>query len=143
MLTIVRLGQQLRKRGYTVHIANHGEEALTHIASTRLWTENNGTGSDLTVVLMDVEMPVMDVCQKHVSIVFLIMTLTSRQGMTCARRIRKLQADGFVNTHIPIIAVTANARSKQVEDAISAGMVSSPKSKPASQPVLIFVRRTT
>ena len=54
MLIFVRLGQQLRKRGYSVNIANHGEEALAHIRTTQSWTANDGSGSELTVILMDV-----------------------------------------------------------------------------------------
>ena len=53
---------------------------------------------------MDLEMPVMD-------------------GLTCARRIRELQAQGTLVEHVPIIAVTANARKEQIETSIAAGMV--------------------
>lgn len=52
---------------------------------------------------MDVEMPVMD-------------------GMTCAREIRALQEKGHVTGHVPIIAVSANARREQIEQAKGAGM---------------------
>lgn len=43
-------------------------------------------------------------------------------GLTCARRIRQLEEDGDIVKHVPIIAVTANARSEQIETAIAAGM---------------------
>jgi CheY-like chemotaxis protein len=52
---------------------------------------------------MDIEMPVMD-------------------GLTCARRIRELQHSGEILGHIPILAVSANARSEQVRQALDAGM---------------------
>jgi CheY-like chemotaxis protein len=55
--------------------------------------------------LMDLEMPIMD-------------------GLTCARTIRDYEADGTIVKHVPIIAVTANARLEQIETAIAAGMVS-------------------
>jgi len=43
-------------------------------------------------------------------------------GLTCVRRIRELQQEGVVHGHIPVIAVTANVRSEQVEVALKAGM---------------------
>lgn len=52
---------------------------------------------------MDIEMPVMD-------------------GLTCARRIRAFQEAGYLARHIPIMAVSANARSEQVAQARDAGM---------------------
>ncbi|KAL1310499.1 hypothetical protein AAFC00_000785 [Neodothiora populina] len=111
------LGQQLRKRGYKVNIANHGEEALSHIQTTRLWTNNNNTGNDLTIILMDIEMPVLN-------------------GLDCARRIRDLQKAGSIHAHIPIVAVTANARPQQVDDAFTAGM-DDIISKPFRMPELV------
>ena len=52
---------------------------------------------------MDIEMPIID-------------------GMTCTKMIRKAQQDGDITNHIPIIAVTANARSEQLQAAIDVGM---------------------
>lgn len=43
-------------------------------------------------------------------------------GLTCVRRIRELQQEGVIHGHIPVIAVTANVRSEQVEVALRAGM---------------------
>jgi CheY-like chemotaxis protein len=43
-------------------------------------------------------------------------------GLTCVRRIRELQKEGAVRGHVPVIAVTANVRSEQVEVALKAGM---------------------
>ena len=53
---------------------------------------------------MDLEMPIMD-------------------GLTCARRIRELQAQGTLIRHVPLIAVTANARQEQIQTSMAAGMV--------------------
>jgi hypothetical protein len=53
---------------------------------------------------MDLEMPVMD-------------------GLACVRRIREMQAEGTMS-RVPVIAVTANARSDQISGAMEAGMVS-------------------
>jgi len=43
-------------------------------------------------------------------------------GLECARAIRRLQAIGDIVTHIPIIAVSANARQEQMDDTRMAGM---------------------
>ena len=59
---------------------------------------------DLSLILMDLEMPIMD-------------------GLACTRRIRDLERDGKVQGHVPIIAVTANTRMEQMDRAIEAGMV--------------------
>jgi len=74
------------------------------LKTSDLW-EGNAGGQSLDVVLMDLEMPVMD-------------------GLTCARRIRELQSQGTLTRHVPIIAVTANARKEQIEISMAAGMVS-------------------
>jgi CheY-like chemotaxis protein len=44
-------------------------------------------------------------------------------GLTCARKIRELQREGEIIGHVPIIAVSANARSEQIVAAKVAGMV--------------------
>ena len=62
---------------------------------------------NISVVLMDLEMPVMD-------------------GITCAKKIRELEREGTIMHHVPIIAVTAYARPEQIENAKAAGIVSSP-----------------
>ena len=43
-------------------------------------------------------------------------------GLTCVRKIRQLQASGHILSHIPVIAVTANARGEQISIAMDAGM---------------------
>lgn len=43
-------------------------------------------------------------------------------GLTCIRRIRELQDKKIINKHVPVIAVTANARPEQVTAAFDAGM---------------------
>lgn len=89
-----------------MHLANHGGEALEKLRQSTYWTGLDGSKQlELGVVLMDQEMPVMD-------------------GLTCTRRIRELEKEGKLTGHIPIIAVTANARAEQVQTALDAGMVS-------------------
>ncbi|KAG4441101.1 hypothetical protein IFR05_003391 [Cadophora sp. M221] len=96
--------RQLRKAGHIVSVANHGEEALEFIKRSEFWTEQNGgSAQKLSVVLMDLEMPVMD-------------------GITAVRMIRELQAKGSIVRHLPVIAVTANARNDQIRRSLDAGV---------------------
>ena len=74
---------------------------------------------DVHVVLMDIEMPVMD-------------------GLTCSRKIRDLQTSKDIVKHIPIIAVSANARAEQMKQALDAG-VDGFITKPFRMPELISV----
>ncbi|KAI4715899.1 hypothetical protein E4T48_07905 [Aureobasidium sp. EXF-10727] len=101
------LQKQLTKLGYRVQTANHGQEALDYLTSTSAWKHKNQDPAnmlqDVDVVLMDIEMPVMD-------------------GLTCSRRIREMQATGDIVRHIPIIAVSANARTEQTDQAYDAGV---------------------
>ncbi|KAF2814929.1 uncharacterized protein BDZ99DRAFT_515692 [Mytilinidion resinicola] len=97
------LCKQLRYLGHIVNAANHGKEALDFLEKSIYWTENKNSGEPLDIILMDTEMPVMD-------------------GLTCARRIREAESQGLSKGHVPIISVTANARSEQSEIAASAGM---------------------
>ncbi|KAF7562966.1 hypothetical protein G7046_g1127 [Stylonectria norvegica] len=97
------LQRQLRNCGNNTFVANHGKEALQTIERSRFWLGKETDGVDISVILMDLEMPVMD-------------------GMTCARRIRELEREGTIVKHIPIIAVTAYARPEQIESAKAAGI---------------------
>ncbi|KAK7184821.1 hsp90-like protein [Paraphaeosphaeria sporulosa] len=98
------LAKQLKIIGMHVAVANHGIEALEYLRKTKYCIPDEGTpAQELSLILMDWEMPVMD-------------------GLTCVREIRKLQARGIVKGHIPVIAVTANVRSEQVAEALEAGM---------------------
>jgi CheY-like chemotaxis protein len=120
------MSQQLRKQGCIVHIANHGLEALTFLATSAFSSVTPSTPLD--VVLMDQEMPVMD-------------------GITCVREIRARQKSGEFNGHVPVIAVTANARSEQITVMMQAGM-DSVVTKPFRIPELVpqmrkLVERTT
>jgi CheY-like chemotaxis protein len=117
------LCNQLKKIGCTVQVANHGREALAELAKTKYWKQPAiSEPHDISVVLMDVEMPVMD-------------------GMTCAREIRALEENGGITGHVPIIAVSANARREQIEQAKRAGMDDA-ISKPFRIPELMGIIKT-
>jgi signal transduction histidine kinase/CheY-like chemotaxis protein len=91
---------QLRRQKYKVEVANHGVEALDALKKT---TNAGGVGQNFDVVLMDLEMPVMG-------------------GLECVQNIRKLERDRLLAGHVPVIAVTANARSLHIDGAMQAGM---------------------
>ena len=92
--------KQLRNRGYEVHAANHGGEALAALKTAA------APGQEyFAIILCDIEMPVMD-------------------GIACTQELRRLEKEHVLPGHIPMIAVTANARSTHVERAMQAGMVS-------------------
>ncbi|ATY58871.1 ethylene receptor [Cordyceps militaris] len=97
------LQRQLVNCGNTTFVANHGQEALETLQRSRFWAGQERDGVPISVVLMDLEMPVMD-------------------GVTCARRIRALQREGTITRHVPIIAVTAYARPEQIANAKAAGI---------------------
>ncbi len=99
------LGKQLRNMGCVVHVANHGVECLDRLKESTFWTGMERDGLEISVILMDQEMPIMD-------------------GLTCTKEIRKLERKGDVTSHVPIVAVTANARSEQIDTAMDVGMVS-------------------
>ncbi|KAI4636317.1 hypothetical protein J4E83_001271 [Alternaria metachromatica] len=94
------LVKQLTKAGCVTHTADNGVWALKQLAKTKFCVAN---GMPLTIVLMDCEMPEMD-------------------GLTCCRKIREMEERKEITKHVPIIAVTANIRGGQMDDAKEAGM---------------------
>jgi CheY-like chemotaxis protein len=95
------LVKQLNKIGVGVAVANDGIEALAFLEGTEF--RQPTTGRRLSVILMDLEMPNMD-------------------GLTCVREIRKMEENGTIARHVPVIAVTANVRDEQVAVAKRSGM---------------------
>lgn len=63
-------------------------------------------------------------------------------GLTCVQQIRELERQGVVQGHVPVIAVTANVRSQQVDFAMKAGM-DSVISKPFRIPELLTCMQRT
>jgi signal transduction histidine kinase/CheY-like chemotaxis protein/ligand-binding sensor domain-containing protein len=84
----------LTKAGYHVEIANNGQEAVDLI-------ENTPDVFDL--IFMDIQMPLMD-------------------GFTATREIRNLEKRLENGSHIPIIAMTADAMKGDREKCLAAGM---------------------
>jgi CheY-like chemotaxis protein len=99
------LCKQLMNRGFLVHAANHGKEALDAMFAKRTPGWNN-RATDFDVILCDIEMPIMG-------------------GIEFTKEVRRLESTGELDGHIPIVGVTANVRSTQVSGAIEAGMVCS------------------
>jgi len=97
------LRMQLQKLGHEVHVVSHGREALDFLQTTSCWEGRSSSPIDISVVLMDIEMPVMN-------------------GLECTRRIREAESEGLVKRHLPIIAVSANAREGQVRYAMESGV---------------------
>lgn len=95
------MAQQLRRIGCIVATADHGLDALAFLATTKFY--HGSANIPLSIVLMDLEMPVMD-------------------GLTCISRIRELERSGDIVQHVPVIAITANARNEQILTALDAGM---------------------
>ena len=104
------LSKQLRNLGFIVEIANNGQESIDFLKRTIFWSDGSD-GSDpsdqerlpLTLILMDIEMPIMN-------------------GTEATRQIRSLTASGHIRHRVPIIAITANARSEQISEARESGM---------------------
>jgi CheY-like chemotaxis protein len=99
------LKRQLEKLGYQVTTAIHGAEALSILKTSTWWqgdqtqggiqlSESNNVRPQLSIILCDLEMPVMD-------------------GVTCVRQIRQWQQESLLHSNIPVVAVTGNARAEK------------------------------
>ncbi|KAM0720752.1 hypothetical protein Q7P37_004889 [Cladosporium fusiforme] len=97
------LRMQLQKLGHQVHVVSHGGEALSFLQTTSCWKGNSASPIHISVILMDIEMPVMN-------------------GLECTRKIREAESEGRVEQHLPIVAVSANAREGQVRHAMECGV---------------------
>ncbi|CAK7231761.1 hypothetical protein SCUCBS95973_008028 [Sporothrix curviconia] len=88
------------KYGFNVQVAANGIEAMDVIQAS----DRRVPGSyPISVVLMDMEMPVQD-------------------GLTCTRHIRALEEAGaFAGGRMPVLMITGNARPEQIADARAAG----------------------
>ncbi|KAK3049078.1 hypothetical protein LTS18_012826 [Coniosporium uncinatum] len=115
------LAKGLRNVGCSVHVANHGKEALDIITGRDTYILEAPRGRQV-VVLLDWEMPIMD-------------------GLTCVRKVREWEEEeqqrrrgeaeeegrgkgvaAQERRRLPVIGVTANARPQQIAEAMEAGM---------------------
>jgi CheY-like chemotaxis protein len=142
------LKKQLVRCGWTVYVVGNGQEALDWLKGSKHWRGEHQadsedgpansslsppTDAELDIILLDIEMPVMD-------------------GLTCVRRIREYEDQGLLHLplsspaasqeaatttpaepltsstsekqtpRLPILAVSANARMEQIQQAVTAGM---------------------
>ncbi|MBA4369213.1 MAG: hypothetical protein C0403_16425, partial [Desulfobacterium sp.] len=85
----------LKKMGHTITIANNGKEAVVAFQK-----------ETFDLILMDGNMPVMD----------------GMEATAAIRKIEKVKHSKGIHTHIPIVALTANAMKGDREKFLAAGM---------------------
>jgi CheY-like chemotaxis protein len=147
------LSKQLQKAGCNVSVAGNGVEALEWLKSSVYWNgvpvqaENNVEilvpKREVDIVLMDIEMPVMDglACAREIRAWESCGLLAPPPWQPPSRRssppdvatlgpsFQELtvseQLEHQWTKRLPILAVSANARSEQINEALAAGMVSS------------------
>jgi CheY-like chemotaxis protein len=84
------MAKQLRKAKCVVHVANHGADALLFLKKTTFLKGCGPNATPLSIVLMDLEMPVMD-------------------GLTAVKKMREMQSSGELTRPVPVIAVSLKA----------------------------------
>jgi CheY-like chemotaxis protein len=115
------LQRQLNNQGIATQVANHGGEALEALKNSSYWRNAPPDAMNLGVVLMDKEMPV-STSSVECEISTDLSLLQVMDGLQCTSIIRELEQAGDFRCHIPILAVTANARSEQIATLLAAGM---------------------
>jgi signal transduction histidine kinase/CheY-like chemotaxis protein len=135
------LRKQLQKFGWTVHVAGDGAEALVWLKGSYYWRgeQKNEScvqhGGEVDVILLDMEMPIMDglTCVRRIR-------EWEEQGLLAnPPSISRRKSRGSIPTQslspiasnydsnesefrIPVLAVSANARMEQIQEALRAGM---------------------
>ena len=127
------LANQLRKRGYKVQCANDGLEALEilHMETSPVVATPEPSSKPLTPASSQSSLnaikrkPVPTApsrARKEFDIVLMDIEMPRLSGTDCTRRIRAFEASQKTPSGIPIIAVTANARSEHGTMALESGM---------------------
>lgn len=139
---LIRRG--LTDRGFVVDVANHGLEALDKLRASDRWAGDDtshpqaSTSTPMTPTLSsgmvsmkthpnlaataDVVTPTTTPTKFPLSLILMDVEMPIQDGLTCTRQIRELERQGkILGGHIPIIAVSANARLEQVLEAKAAG----------------------
>ena len=104
------LRRKLDNKGFQVSTANNGLEAVDFMMKLGSASESkhsqcessNGTQAKVDCILMDQEMPLMD-------------------GNAASKGIRRLEEEGR-KPRVPILGVSANVRSEQIDDMLASGM---------------------
>ena len=91
----------LERHGFTVSIAENGKEALSLLESLGYFSEETNAETPLDVILMDIQMPEMG-------------------GVETTQHIRTKEEK--LQSHIPIVALTAHALKGHREEYLAAGM---------------------
>jgi CheY-like chemotaxis protein len=120
------LAQQLARVGCIVYTANHGGEALDFLSeSTRAFAPSSRPSSSASEQEKSPSIPgtiTPPELRKHVSIILLDIEMPVMDGIECITRIRTLEKNGTLLGHVPTIAVTANVRQEHIDRAKNAGM---------------------
>ncbi|KXT08530.1 hypothetical protein AC579_5410 [Pseudocercospora musae] len=136
------LSNQLRKRGYDVSVAIHGEEALEKLQMTTAPSRHSPISTASTASILSTTTPTVDSvlstpirrkpvpsstptvppAQSDFDVVLMDIEMPVMDGLTCAQQIRAFEANSGAYHRLPIIAVTANVRSEHGSAALEAGM---------------------
>jgi CheY-like chemotaxis protein len=102
------MATQLRKAKCIVHVANHGADALGFLTKTTFAKGCGPFATPLSIVLMDLEMPVMVCAQFHIIVLshLNLMLKKLKDGLTCVRKIRQMQDTRELTRPVPVIAVS-------------------------------------
>ena len=92
--------RKLEAKGFNVTTSNNGREAVEAVRDAPC--PSSGDKTAFAVVLMDQEMPVLD-------------------GNSATQEIRAMEKEGVIE-HVPIIGLTANVRSEQLQEMLDSGM---------------------
>jgi signal transduction histidine kinase/CheY-like chemotaxis protein len=142
--------KQLEKAGCIVSTADNGVLALEYLKTTDLYTSSSSTTSashrraasstspshkrtaasrpapprtPTKVAPMTRASSPPDRSSPHpINIILMDLEMPEMGGLECVTHIRRLEAEGTIKRHIPVVAVTANVRPEQMMDARKVGM---------------------